>query len=453
MKLQGPLHFVGIGGSGMSPLAEAFFRLGYKVSGHDRGESDYLKSLTALGISISKDANYDFGSPSAVIISSAISQDHPQLIQAERKKIAVFHRSDLLAELVNHRFSITVAGTHGKTSTTGLIAHMLHHMGKKPLALVGGILNNYGSSLIFGDGPCVAEADESDGSFLKYHSDTAVITNIEPDHMDYWKSEENLANGFRKFIEQQKKDVPTVVGWDSPILRNICQSLDRDFIAYGFALGSHVRAFDIKPCDTGSEFTALIQKEAVKVKISLPGKHNVLNALAALSLAETLSLPIKACAESLQSFVGVARRFELIEKKPSRVVFNDYAHNPGKIKAACSVLTEYFPNHRKIVVFQPHRYSRVSSLFDGFAEAFLGMNRVYVTPVYASGEPPLVGCDSDTLAKAIEDRSQVKALAIQSIHDVSSELMHSSSQKDVILFLGAGDIQKYIHELVDAKSN
>jgi UDP-N-acetylmuramate--alanine ligase len=437
----------------MSPLAEAFFRLGYSVSGYDRGESDYLKSLTALGISVTKDANYDFGSPSAVIISSAISGDHPQLIQARSKKINVLHRSELLAELVNHRFSIAVAGTHGKTSTTGLIAHMLHQVGKKPLALVGGILNNYGSSVIFGDGPCVVEADESDGSFLKYHSDTAVITNIEPDHMDYWKSEENLASGFRRFIEQQKKDVPTVVGWDSPILRNICQSLDHDFIAYGFSLGCHVRAFDIRPSDTGSEFTALIQKEAVKVKISLPGKHNVLNALAALSLAEALRLPLIACAESLQSFTGVARRFELIEKTPSRVVFNDYAHNPGKIRAACSVLTEYFPYHRKIVVFQPHRYSRVSSLFDGFAEAFLGMNRVYVTPVYASGESPLVGSDSATLARAIEERSQVKTIAIHSMNDVSSELMHSSSQKDVILFLGAGDIQKYIHEFVQVKSN
>ena len=448
MKLQGPIHFVGIGGSGMSPLAEAFFHLGYRISGYDRGESDYLKSLTALGIPISKDPDFDFGAPGTVVKSSAISNDHRQLKQAKEKGVTILHRSDLLAELVNHRFSITVAGTHGKTSTTGLIAHMLHKIGKRPLALVGGVLNNYSSSFIFGDGPCVAEADESDGSFLKYHSNTAVITNIEPDHMDYWKSEESLSNGFQQFILQLKNDVPIVVGWDSPLLRNICQSMDRDFIAYGFSLGCHVRAVDIAVCDTGSQFTAIVQRTAVQVKISLPGKHNVLNALAALSLAESLGLPLGECAEALASFTGVARRFELIEKTASRLVFNDYAHNPGKIRAACSVLTEYFPHHRKIVIFQPHRYSRVKSLLEGFAEAFTGMNRVYVTPIYASGESPLAGIDAASLARAIEERSRVETMAIGSIGDISSELMHSSPQNDVILFLGAGDIQKYIDELV-----
>ena len=442
MKTFTSLHFIGISGSGMSPLAEALFRLGTKVTGYDREVSDYGKALFALGIGISHDPQFDFGNPDGVVTSSAIASDHPQVRLAQSRGIQIFHRSDLLAHLMGQRESVAVAGTHGKTSTTGMIAHMLSKTGLDPLAIVGGKMIEFGSSLLFGSGICVAEADESDGTFLKYHQSLAVVTNIEADHMNYWKTEQRLKEGFRSFIEGSSGDLPCILGWDSPFVRDIAQNFERDFLGFGFQLGCHIRALNCLPHATGSKFDVMIQKERLSVGIPLPGRHNIQNALAALSVAHVLKVPMDQAALALASFKGVHRRFELVYSSSHVSVFSDYAHNPGKIAAACSVLRDYFPLHRKIVVFEPHRFTRIQSLLQGFITAFSSVDLVLVAPVYSSGEEPIAGLDEIKLASAIASASGVEARAVSNPERLILEATRQSGKNDVILFLSAGDVTK-----------
>jgi len=448
MNLKGPLHFVGISGSGMAPLAEACSRLGIVVTGYDQQFSDYSKNLGLFNTPISQDPQFDFGLPNAIVISSAIPSNHPQVLLAAQKKIPVLHRSDVLANLIESHSSIAIAGTHGKTSTTGMVAQMLHHLNLEPLAIVGGKLLDHGSSFLFGPGPRVVEADESDGTFLKYHPDIAVVTNIEADHMDYWKNIEHLKEGFKKFLMGAKEGSPVIVGWDSPIIREICQDLSRDILGYGFSIGSHVRATDIQIDGIGSRFLAIVEKDKIDCRIRLPGKHNILNALAALCVARAKGINLKKAAEGLESFSGVSRRFEPVYQSNRRLIFNDYAHNPGKIAAACSVLREYFPDSRKIVVFQPHRYSRLQSLMDGFAEAFNGMDLVFVTDVYSAGEKVDAHFTPESLSNLIRRGSAVDCRPFPKEVDLISVLAPPINQKDVILFVGAGDIGKYIDTLL-----
>ncbi len=442
MKNFSSLHFVGISGSGMSPLAEAMFHFGTKVTGYDRDISDYGQALVQLGIPISNAPDFDFGSPDGIVISSAIAPDHPQVQLAQSLGIQVFHRSDLLAYILNPRKSIAVAGTHGKTSTTGMIAHMLSKIGLDPLAIVGGKMIEFGSSLLFGSGVCVAEADESDGTFLKYHPTISLVTNIEPDHMNYWKTEELLKDGFLSFVKGSSPDYPCILGWDSPFVRDISQNLDHDFLGFGFQLGCHIRALNCRPFGTGSQFDVMIQKERLKVEIPLPGRHNIQNALAALTVAHVLKAPMEHAVAALGTFKGVHRRFELVLSSSQVTVFSDYAHNPGKIEAACSVLKDYFPQHRKIVVFEPHRYTRVYSLLQGFVRAFSSVDLVLVAPVYSSGEMPMEGLTEARLAADIAKESRVKALPVSTSEQLILEATRQSDKKDVILFLSAGDVTK-----------
>jgi UDP-N-acetylmuramate--alanine ligase len=435
------LHFLGISGSGMSPLAEAMFRLGIKVSGYDRDVSGYGNNLKKLGIFISPDPAYDFGRPDGVVISSAIALDHPQLALARSRGIKILHRSDILATLLNGRRSVAVAGTHGKTSTTGLIAHMLFRLNFDPLAVVGGKLLEFGSSLIFGNGICVAEADESDGSFLKYHPTLAVVTNIEADHMNYWKTEDLLKEGFRSFVKGSSSDFPLILGWDSPFVRDMAQDLNRDFLGFGLQLGCHIRAFHCQAHGTGSKFEVMVQKDRFSVQIPIPSHHNVLNARAALTVAHVLKAPMELAVQALETFKGVHRRFELVYTGENVSVFSDYAHNPGKIAAACSVLRDYFPDHRKVVIFEPHRYSRVEALYQGFIRAFSGVDLVLVAPIYSSGEEPIPGLGEAKLAGDIVAASGVNAIPISTPEQLILGATRQKGKKDVILFLSAGDIE------------
>lgn len=450
--VDGPVHFVGIGGSGMSALAELALKCGLSVQGSDAKASDATDRLQRLGarITIGHSAAA-LGEAKSVVISSAIAAENVVLQEAEKRGLAQLHRSEFLAFLMQGREAITVAGTHGKSTTTAMIAHMLDTLGTDPSVACGAPILRYDSAARAGKGPYfVAEADESDGSFLRYRPTIGVITNIAPDHMEYFKDAATLENAFTQYLANiDPDDGYAVVGWDNPTSREVGRRYNHNRLTYGFLIGSDVRGLDYKCAGGEITFTAMVERDRIPVRLKAVGKHNAQNALCALAVARALSLDAKQAAEALASFTGVARRFTLIFDAPEVKVFDDYAHNPGKIEACIAGIKESWPDWKVHAVFQPHRFSRLETMFDDMLAALRDADIVHVLPVYSAGETTTRDFSPELLAAELRLKHGIEAHACHSFVEAAQSVRNRLEYPAVILTVGAGDVWRVADLLKD----
>jgi UDP-N-acetylmuramate--alanine ligase len=457
------LHFIGIGGIGMSGIAEVLHNLGYQVKGSDITENNNTTRLQKIGISVSighKAENIQ--GAQVVVVSSAVKADNPEIIAARRYGIPVIQRAEMLAELMRLKMSIAISGTHGKTTTTSLAASLLEAAALDPTVINGGIINAYNTNAHLGTGDwTVVEADESDGSFTKLSATIATITNIDPEHMEFYGTMEALSQAFLKFIGNIPFYGLAILCADHPnVMSLVPQITDRRFITYGFHQDSMIRAFNLRFSEEGTTFDvdisrplppqALIQTNFLSVK-SLPhrikdlflpmvGKHNVQNALSVIAIAQELGLGEEVIRRAFDNFKGVKRRFTKVGVTGGVTVIDDYAHHPVEIKTVIDAAKQATKGNI-IAVMQPHRYSRLSHLFDDFTECFSGCDQVVIAPVYSAGEDPIEGATSDHLAEAIRQKGNVsQVFQVNEQKELPCLLRRIAKPGDMILCLGAGSI-------------
>lgn len=451
-KPMGPIrqiHMVGIGGSGMGGIAEVLLNLGYQVTGSDLRENAVTRRLAEQG------ANIHFGHESThiqgcdvVVISSAVTDENPEVMAAREMRIPVVPRAEMLAELMRFRHGIAVAGTHGKTTTTSLIASLLAEGGQDPTFVIGGRLNSAGTNARLGAGHyLVAEADESDASFLYLQPMTAVVTNIDADHMETYGGDfSRLRQTFVEFLHHLPFYGLAVMCLDDPVVRELLPEVTRRVISYGIDSKADIRATDIRQEGVSTHFRVSRpeQPEWLDVTLQMPGHHNVLNALAAIVVAHECGVEDAAICSGLASFQGIGRRFQMngeVETGSGRVLLvDDYGHHPREVAATLQAARDAWPERRLVVVFQPHRYSRTRDLFEDFTEVLTVADVLLVLEVYAAGEEPVAGADSRTLCRAIRARGQVDPVFVGATTDLADTLQAIIQDGDVVLTLGAGDI-------------
>ncbi len=441
------LHLIGIGGTGMRPLAEIAHSLGYVVSGSDQSESHNVRQLVKQGISVTIGHSPENLPAEAcdVVISSAVKSGNPELDAALARSYPILHRSDLLKELMHGKKAICVSGTHGKTSTTAMLAYMLHALDLDPLAAIGGELVGLGKSAFTGEGEYfVAECDESDGSFLKYDPFLSIITNIDLDHLDHYGNIEGLKTAFRTFADKTHEDGTAIVGWDNAIVREILSTFPGNKLAFGTRIGSEVRGIKFQSQGRSFSYEAVVDKTLVKGEAGLVGKHNLQNILCCLAVAHSLKLDLKKAAEALAHFPGVGRRFSLMAEHKLTKIYDDYAHNPGKILSCIEGARSAFPSERILVIFQPHRYSRLETMYNEFMQSFGAADEVFVLPVYAAGETPTQDFSPTRLAGDIAVASKVKALAYDK--EILKTRLADERAPTVLITIGAGDVWRLCQE-------
>lgn len=449
MKLEAPIHFIGICGSGMSPIAMLLKANGYEVQGSDISGGNIKNELRKAGILVF-DTHHEenISQAKTLVISSAIDSDNVEIKGARKNNLTILHRSDALNYLSEGKWSIFIAGSHGKTSTSALIGFLLKEAGLDPVLITGSSLSNYQRSYLCGQGQYfVAEADESDGSFLKYRPFISVITNIDHDHLDYYKNFESVENAFKEFYLATNKDGTCVCGWDNPSIRSIVKN-SRDnmpesspeLIAYGKTIGAHNRLLDVIFEQELTTFNAVIQHDVHSFSIKQKGVHSVLNALAAISVALDVGISVDEIKEILPKFKGVSRRLETIFHDKKTTVINDYAHNPGKIESAIEAVKLAYPSSSLVVVFQPHRYSRLRTMYEKFAVSFQKADHVLVTEIYAAGEAHDEKINHRNLASDISRLSKVSAEPVDDLKQIYKPISRKKSPHNVILILGAGDM-------------
>ncbi|MBF0440460.1 MAG: UDP-N-acetylmuramate--L-alanine ligase [Oligoflexales bacterium] len=445
------IHFIGIGGSGMSPIAQIALHRGFDVSGSDIGDSATISQLRSLGAKIFLEHKKEnISEERTIILSSAIQNDNPEVVAAQELKYPIIHRSDFLSYLMKGKKVITVAGTHGKTTTSAIIAHMLHKLNLSPTAAIGGKMVEYESSALCGDGEFfVAEADESDGTLLKYESYISILTNIDHDHMDFFKNFDEVLNLFSAYLKKTDPEGISIIGWDDSNSRNLGAELTVPKLTYGTRLGSEVRAINHAYKAEKTTFTAIVERELVDCEFSLIGKHNVLNALCALAVAKYLNLNMADAAKSISSFKGVNRRLTPIFKSENIKVYDDYAHNPGKIMASIDAIRYCHPKYKIYVVYQPHRFTRLDTMYNETMASFKDADHVFVLPVYAAGEKALKAYSSKALASDIQKISGTNAEGLESFDECIDRLLGVSKERVVFLTVGAGDVFKISHKLGD----
>lgn len=452
-KLNGPFHFIGIGGSGMSSLAGMALARGLQVSGSDQADGRLLERLSQQGARVFHGhQGTQVDGAGTVVISTAILDDNPELLAARRQQIPVVHRSVFLAWLMAGKQAITVAGTHGKTTCTAMIAHMLAELGLQPDCTVGGTMLGYDSSFLTGDGTWfVAEADESDGSFLNYDSWISVLTNADKDHLDYYGSEEALQEAFGQYLSKTDPEGCIVVGWDNRGSQELGRAFTGNRLAYGFRIGSDVRCLRWEAMGHQTYFEAVVESDRLDCRIPCMGRHNVENALGALAVARALDLDIRAAATALESYPGVARRMTPVYLDANFHIYDDYAHNPGKIGACIEALRNAWPAATIHVVYQPHRYSRLDTMYTETMSAFGQADKVWVIPVYSAGESTSrTDYTPEKLGKAIGRHSGVEAAAFTAGPDQAASLLdHGGESPVVLLTVGAGDVWKYSEAIGD----
>ncbi|KAA3627564.1 MAG: UDP-N-acetylmuramate--L-alanine ligase [Proteobacteria bacterium] len=443
------IHMVGIGGSGMGGIAEVLLNLGYTVSGSDLAENAVTRHLAAQGARIFQGHEARNVSDSdVVVISSAIKQDNPEVQAARAARIPVIPRAEMLAELMRFRYGIAVAGTHGKTTTTSLIASLLGEGGLDPTFVIGGRLNSAGSSARLGAGRyLVAEADESDASFLYLQPMLAVVTNIDADHMETYQGDfDQLRETFLEFLHHLPFYGLAVMCIDDPEVNGILPEISKPLLTYGTDARADVRAIDIRQDGLRTRFTIhrAGRAEPLAVTLNLPGRHNVLNATAAIAVAQEVGVSDAAILRALDAFQGIGRRFQLngeIDLPSGRVMLvDDYGHHPREIAATLEALRSGWPERRVVVAFQPHRYTRTRALFEDFAQVLSSVDVLLLTEVYAAGEAPLAGADGRTLSRAIRARGQVDPIFVEEVRQLPEVLPGVLEDGDILLTLGAGDI-------------
>lgn len=449
------LHFVGIGGIGMSGIAEIMHNLGYSVQGSDLSENYNTKRLENLGIKVFKGhSKKNIEKASILVSSTAVSQGNPEVTEALAKGIPVIRRAEMLAELMRMKKSVAVSGSHGKTTTTSLVACLFEAAGLEPTVINGGIINHRATNAYLGSGEyLVAEADESDATFIRIPATIAVVTNVDPEHLDFYKDFASLKEAFRRFITNLPFYGFAVACADHPTVREIISDIkERKVIKYGIdSPEAQVRAFNLI-CDVDSStFDVKIESPSEgavlieKVRIPIAGRHNVLNALAAITIAAELDFGIKTIKNGFASFGGVKRRFTKICEYKGASIIDDYAHHPVEIEATLStarLVKEKNPG-RVIIIFQPHRYSRLKALFTEFAQSLSSADEIYITEVYGAGETPLDGISGKSLAKEISEKYGKKASFMDSLENLDLSVKEISRPGDLIIMAGAGSISSF----------
>lgn len=440
------VHLIGIGGSGMRAIANILILKGFDVSGSDVKESDVINTFRDMGatIHIGHDASYVNG-VDAVVRSTAIREDNPEIVAAKEQGIAILHRSDIVKAVLDVTNGIAVAGAHGKTSTTSMIGQILVEGCLDPTVIIGGEVDYLKGSSCLGKGEySVVEADESDGSFLKLKPHTIVITNIEDDHMDYYKNMDNLLHAFCEFVENLPMDGKAVVCGDNDHIQYVMTKVKRNFVTYGLEASNDYVAKNIHYEDSSLVYDIFHKGSNLgRIRLRVPGNHNVLNSLAAFIVAyEACELPITTIAKGLGKFVGAKRRFETKGHVAGVWVVDDYAHHPTEIKATLKAAKE-LEKHRVICVFQPHRYSRTFLLKNEFATAFTSADEIYMTNIYSSGEDPISGIDGQTIPTAIESATGHHVNYVDDVNDLPQVLAKVVRPNDLVITMGAGSINQY----------
>ena len=445
------VHFVGIGGIGMSGIAEVLLNLGYEVSGSDLRETSVTARLVAMGAVVHKGHHpKNVDGSHVVVTSTAVSTDNSEVIAAQEQGIPVIPRAEMLAELMRMKHGLAVAGSHGKTTATSMLAHCLAAANLDPTVVVGGRLNSLGSNAKLGDGDyLVAEADESDGSFLKLSPTVAVVTNIDREHLDHYGDFEALTQAFLDFINKVPFYGAAVICLDHPVIQRIIPHIHKRYITYGLSSQAEVHAVDLRFSGGASEFTVMHHDRWLgKVELQMPGRHNVLNALSAVAASLEVDIPFKVIRRSLNEFDGVSRRFTVRGSEAGVTVIDDYGHHPVEIRATLQAAREGF-GRRVISVFQPHRYSRVEDLRDEFMSAFNDTDWLVVTDIYAAGERPIEGITAESLYRGLRDHGHKNAVYLPNHADIVTHLMEIVKKGDIVITLGAGDVNQVGDALLD----
>ncbi len=445
------IHMIGIGGTGMNGIAEVLFNLGYKVSGTDINENEATQRLVSLGVEISIGHKAEkVEGADVVVISSAIKEDNVEVGEARRQKIPVIPRAEMLAELMRMKYGIAVAGSHGKTSTTSMIAQVLEVAGFDPTIIVGGRLNTIGAHAKLGEGDfIVAEADESDRSFLYLSPFIAVLTNLDEEHLDQYKSLDEIKKTFVNFANKVPFYCPIVLCLDDSNLQSLVPSLERRIITYGFSAQADIFARG-QQFEKFSSISTLYWKgkKLGNLNLNVPGIHSIYNAMAAVAVGMDLDIPVSNIFQALENYRGIGRRFELKKKINNIMVIEDYAHHPTEIKTTLDAAKKGWPR-RIIAIFQPHRYSRLSLLMKKFGTAFNEADILIITEVYPAGENPIAGVSGKALYKEILQFGHKNIYFEQDLKKIPSIVGKLALQKDMIIVMGAGNISRVIPGIIE----
>ena len=461
-KAVGPIHFIGIGGIGMSGIAEVMANLGFAVQGSDIAEGYVVQGLRKKGITVHIGHKAEnLGDAAVVVVSTAIKRGNPEVDLALERRVPVVRRAEMLAELMRLKSTVCVAGTHGKTTTTSMVAALLDAGGLDPTVINGGIINSYGSNARLGDGEwMVVEADESDGSFLRLPPTLAIVTNIDPEHLDHYGDFETAKAAFRTFIQKVPFYGAAVLCLDHPEVQAMIPSVsDRRIITYGFAGQADIRGDNVQPVPGGNRFDVTLrapggpERRIEGLELPMPGRHNVLNALGAIGVADQLGIGEDQIRAGFAKFGGVKRRFTKVGELPLGdgvvTIIDDYGHHPVEVKAVLAAAREG-ARARVVAVVQPHRYTRLRDLFEDWRTAFNDADTVVVAPVYAVGEAPLEGISHEALADAIRRSGHRQVLTVSGEADLAPTIAPLLGAGDMVICLGAGDITKWAANLQGA---
>lgn len=455
------IHFVGIGGAGMGGIAEVLAYEGYKISGSDIAENPVVKRLRSLGaeIFIGHQQGNIYGA-SVVVVSTAINADNPELLAAQQARIPVVRRAEMLAELMRYRHGVAVAGTHGKTTTTSLIASIYGQAQLDPTFVIGGLLNSAGTNAKLGQSRyLIAEADESDASFLHLQPMVAVVTNIEADHMETYQGDfEVLKDTFIRFIHNLPFYGTAVVCLDDAVIEQLIPRFARQTVTYGFHEQADVRISDFSQCINRSEFLVhRINKPAMKIELNLPGKHNALNAAAAIAVAMEDDIDDASILMALNEFAGIGRRFEQYGEfetgRGTAILVDDYGHHPTEVQATIDAARAAWPDKRLVMAYQPHRYTRTRDLYEDFAHVLAQVDQLLLLDVYPAGETAIAGADSRSLCRTIRQRSGKEPIYVTSPAVLPAMLAQIITDGDLVLTQGAGNIGAVVKTLAELQLN
>ncbi len=438
------IHLIGIGGSGMSGLASILLDLGYRISGSDIMPSKITKRLTDKGATIFKGHSRDnIKGVNLVVVSSAIPESNPEIEGAIKENIKIIKRAEMLAKIMEHKYGIAVAGTHGKTTTTSMISLLLEKSGFDPTVIIGGEVNDIQGNAKLGFGRCVvAEADESDGSFLKLNPSLVVVTNIEDDHLDHYKNLENVLKDFKKFINKIPDNGSVILCKDCENIRELIKDYRKKYITYGISLDADIMAKEIELNKLNSKSQIYWRnKKMGELYLNVAGHHNILNSLAAIAVAKELGMNFIEITKILKAYQGVQRRMEVVINIDDEIlIMDDYAHHPTEIKVTLNAIKHSWKNRRIIVVFQPHRYTRTKLLAEKFGKAFFDADRVIINDVYAANEPPILGISGRTIFNEIKKANHSHLKYIPSKNNTIDYLYENIQPGDIIITMGAGDV-------------
>lgn len=437
------IHFVGIGGIGMSGIAELLINLGYKVSGSDLKLTPITRRLEKKGGTIFQGHRKEqVDGASVVVTSSAVSRENPEVVRAKELGIPIIPRAEMLAELMRIKYSIAISGAHGKTSTTAMVAQVLNTAGLDPTVVIGGLLKGLDTNALHGKGDyIVAEADESDGSFLKYRPAIAAVTNIDLEHLDFYTDIEDIKDKFVQFINSVPFYGLAILCLDNEHIQNILPRIKTRYTTYGTTAQSDLQAKELEYKGQKTHFKVYhLDNLLGSIKLNIAGKHNISNALVAVAVGIELNIPFDTIKAALEKIKGVKRRLEIKGEKKGIVVMDDYGHHPTEILATLTAIRESYEDTRLIVVFQPHRYTRTRGLFDEFTRSFYQSDILIVLPIYAASEQPIDGVNSETLCEAIRNHGHKDVSFAPDFTQALSMVTHKMKKEDMILTLGAGDV-------------